>query len=100
MKVEWRGQKGELSWATNSVWIPGRTVRIISYRPPTGKAVHSISYKKLTTSATQPMRNHHCPEFLLFLQWILFKTIPPNFRLLHKTTFLFFVCWLSLRFVP
>lgn len=55
---------------------------------PTGKDVHGISYKKLTTPTTQPVRNHYGPELLLFTNRLLFKITPANF-LLHKIKFFF-----------
>lgn len=57
---------------------------------PTRKDVHRISCKKLTTPATQPVRNHYGPELLLFTNRLLFNITPANF-LLHKMTFVSFV---------
>ena len=39
--------------------------RITNYAAPTGKDAHYISYKKLTTPVTQPVKNHHHPELSL-----------------------------------
>nr|XP_033713446.1 centrosomal protein of 44 kDa isoform X2 [Tursiops truncatus] len=40
---------------------------------PTGKDVHGVSYKKLTTPATQPVRNRHHPELSLFSDGLFSK---------------------------
>lgn len=55
------------------------------FQAPVGKDVHCMSYKKLTTPATQTMRTCHHPQFLLFCNGLSFKTTSPNFLLLcHK----------------
>lgn len=54
----------------------------------------SISYEKSksTIPATQPMKNHHHPEFLLFSHGLSFKTILDKILLLlHKIMFLYIV---------
>ena len=57
---------------------------------PTRKDVRFVSYKKSTTPATQPMRNHHHPDSL-FPTGLSFKTTLPNFLLfLYKITVLGF----------
>lgn len=47
--------------------------------PQTERCAYGIFYKKSTTSATQPMRNHHYSELLLLFNGPLFKRSPPNF---------------------
>lgn len=56
------------------------------------KCKHCIPCKKWILPATQPMRNCHHSELLLFSIGLLSKTTPLNFLiLLHKITFLSFV---------
>ena len=96
-KMELGGQTGETQHRPTSI-----TERTVNYRPqerkhqlqaPTGKTVHRISYKKLTTPGTQPMRNHHHPELSLFSNEFSLKTIFLNFLIfLYKIMFLSFVC--------
>ena len=64
--------------------------------PQQRKDVHPISFKKLTTPATQPMRNHHQYELLLLSNRFLFQT-PPNLLLLHNIMFSF-VYWTCIWF--
>ena len=45
---------------------------------PTVQGVGCISYKKLITPATQPIRNHHHPELSLFLQWAFIQNDPSQ----------------------
>ena len=87
-KMESGDQKGEVSSVTLNVdcrmncqfsdpnrrIVHGKESSIIA---PTGKDIHCISYKTLTTPITQPMRNHYHPE-LTFFQ-CSFKIITPNF---------------------
>lgn len=52
-----------------------------SITDPNRKNAHCISYKKLTPSATQSMRNHHHLEVSLFSNRLSFKTVPSKFSL-------------------
>lgn len=70
-----------INWKESSLTGPSRERR-----------VSCISYKKLTATATQPIRNCHHTELLLLFNGLLFKTTHPHFLLLlQKITFLFFV---------
>ena len=63
----------------------------------TGKDVHCISYKKLTTPAAQSMRNLRHPELSLFSNIFSLQTIPSNFLLfLYEATLLSFCYWVCL----
>lgn len=78
-------------WQGGSYHSMSITEGIVNYRLQQTKRyrTYCISYKKLTTSATQPMRNHQNPELLVFSKGLSFKTTPPNsFLLLHKIRFL------------
>ena len=104
-KVESGHQKGELSAVPldvdyrkncqlQTLTKESSTGKNHQLQAPTGKDVHCISYKKLTTPAAQPMRNHYHPELSHFLSALSFKTTPPDFFLfLYKIMFISFVCW-------
>lgn len=65
----------------------------------TRKDAHCISYKKSTTSATLPVRNHRHPKLMVFSHGLSFKTTAPNFPLLlvYKIS-VPLLCWTCLWF--
>lgn len=101
------GQKGVL---TRSPWrgeITGKTDDGQSQTPTENrkespmvglnvKDIHHLSYKKPTTPATQPKRNHHHPELSLFSNQLVFKTTPPNFLLFSPSNNFPLLCLLVL----
>lgn len=103
--IECRGQKGK---PYQSMSIRGgvfkyrpqqkncQQERIANYRPQQEKMGTASSIRKRLTPATQPKKSCHHLELLLFSEGLSFKTISPDFLLLHKITFL---CLLNLRMV-
>ena len=69
------------------------------------KDLHCISWRKLTASATKPMRTRHHSELSLSSNKLLFKTILPQLLfVLYKITFLCFawrIClWFAIARTP
>lgn len=104
--VMWKRVTGNLKWSRKLKWsrearekspvhptsVTGRTA---NYRPQLKRrTLHLL--QGISQPATQPKRNHHRPELLLLSKELWFQTTPPNF-LLHKLTFLSFICGTCLR---
>ena len=50
-----------------------------------------LQWAVLKSTKIQPIRNPYDPESLISSKGLYFKAAPPNFPVLHKVTFFFFV---------